>query len=309
MRHQVTNHRLLLAALIVSGAALSLWPKVGLSDELVTPMLPAFETGTPNGALPPPGLYFSQTFDSLSGHVNDGTGNSIGVYAKTYESISSLLWTSPYHIFGASYGAAIVATYEHKMVDARLLGGPQLRSFGFFNPIIVPAILSWHLGGPWFTSTALTVYVPTGRYDVVDGATDSLTSMANHFWTFEPSVGLSYLTRKWDLSALLSYDINTVNPITHYYSGHMAYLDLTALRTTGKFSYGFVGEYSRQLTSDRIRGALVAGGKKVQHVMPGAMVAYALPHGMSASLRYLQDTDAHNDLSFSTVFLTLSAKL
>ena len=177
---------------------------------------------------------------------------------------------------------------------------------GAFNTIIQPIILSWDLGNNLFVSTTQTFYIKDGDYTIVNGVRDQ-TSYANDYWTYEPSVAISYIPPGVNLTANLLYDVNSRDAATDYHSGSTFYADLTASRTTGKLIYGVVGAITQQTQNDALHGIKVADGDRVSHLMAGPMLSYPIGR-FTLMARYLADLRSRNDIGLSIGYFTISTR-
>lgn len=293
--------------MISAGACAIGVPAVARAAEGPTPLVPGVTTGVPVGALPPPGVYFSYTFYPIVGDVVDGQGHKLPVRVSNYTNGFMFLWSSPYRFLGAQYGAMIDIVAASHGTDVRVPGGEATRRFGLFNTIAEPVILSWKVSPSLFVSTALTLYLNDGDYRTVHGVR-SQDSYANNFTTYEPSVAVSYLSNGWNLTANLAYDINTKNGSTGYRTGHIGYLDLTAAKTVGKFTFGVLGNVTRQVQDDTIDGVVVGDGNRAKHDMIGVMLAYKLGN-VTLTGRYLTDIYTRSDVDLHTTYVTVSVPL
>lgn len=213
--------------------------------------------GLPLGAAPPPGLYTGLETaylgllagNSTSGHA---TGNQGSTVLPAIAQAVPLLWVPGWNFLGATYTASVVqAFYEFDSCAPAGCGGavPIIAGgFVYTNTFIQPINLSWNLGGGWFIGAAFAFTPPDGTRQTGTPNPD--------YWTFEPSLAISYLANNWVLSANFFYDINTQsqgvccaanNTIT---SGNALYGDLTALYKFGKWSIGPVGYFEVQTTAD-----------------------------------------------------------
>ncbi|HEX7816435.1 SphA family protein [Dyella sp.] len=284
------------------------WAAASHASENLSPFLPGATTGVPAGALPPPGLYYDDTFYLTHGdQLKDGAGHGIPLKLRNYTNTSLFLWVPGWKLLGADYAANAIFFYDQHNVDTRAIGGYRSRSTGFFNPIITPAILSWNLGHGFFTSAGMSFYLPTGNYRYRDGKTLQ-TSYANDYWTVEPSWAVTWLHDGWNLTLNNVVDINKRNSRTDYLSGNAYYLDLTASRTIGHWTVGVIGNYSRQFSDDRQYGSVVGNGNRFEHMLVGPLLAYDFGRA-KVSLRYLQDIRTRNDVAVSFAFASVSFRL
>ncbi len=289
---------------LVAASCLILWPAIGQAEEGLTPYLPGATTGVPVGFLPPPGLYATEDNYVVFGDVRGNNGQVVRVHVTNSSFSVATLWSSPYHLLGAQYGAGVVQISAYHQVDSTSVGGSSTASFGLFNTILEPILLAWPLGNGVSVSTGQSIYLPNGEFHH-SGTARLQTSYANAFWTYEPSVGVSYLGHGWNLTANNIFDVNTKDGETDYKSGNVYYLDLTAVKTIGKLSFGLIGDYTQQVSDDYQRGKRVADGNRAQHVMLGPLLSYkAGPVLVTA--RYLNDVRTRNDVALHMFHVSFS---
>jgi len=218
---------------------------------------PGILMGEPVGALPAAtGLYFEDlihygeaNLPTIMSQTPYGPGS---IKSDSAAMTPTLLWSSPFKTFGASYGAALVqpmtSIHNHGYVN-----GPEgLQNVTSHEGVIhdtefIPAILSWNLTGGFFTSAAIGVYVPDGRISGINGLSSLIGSP---FYTIEPAWAISYLADGWNLTASFLYDFNMENPYSKVVNGQSMNIDLTATKTFGKFEFGPVAYFAFQTTSD-----------------------------------------------------------
>jgi hypothetical protein len=218
--------------------------------------------GLPLGALPPPGLYTgleTAYLGMLSGGSTSGraTGNYGNAVAPAIAQAVPLLWVPGWSFLGANYSASVVqAFYVWSACTAN--GGPSggcgggspigVGGFVYTNTYIQPINLSWNLGGGWFGAIGFAFTPPDGTREPGTPNPD--------YWTFEPSLAISYLANNWVLSANFFYDINTqsagvcCSQDSTITSGNLFYADLTAVYKVGKWEFGPVGYVEWQTTAD-----------------------------------------------------------
>jgi hypothetical protein len=256
--------------------------------------------GLPLGALPPPGVYAGFGLNATGlppGHAGVGNqaipGSSI---APAFGYGANVLFVPGWSFLGATYGASIVQGFYFGTTDTGTtppFAGSGTTSPELANTTFTPIDLSWNLGHGFFASLALTIVGPDGsrwRSSAVSGAVD----LNPDYWTIAPGFALSYLDANWLLSANFRYDINTASQgitmspfigagfANGYISGNELFGDLTALYKVGKWSFGPVGYFEAQTTSDRAGGAgcaaLAATGAgscaNQSQIAVGALVGY-----------------------------------
>jgi hypothetical protein len=333
-----------LAAIAWAGQAQAIEP--GSSD----PHLPGISDGVPAGALPPPGFYFVNTTAYTDGSLNDGNGNpttAAHVDATAWIEIPGLTWVSPFHIFGAQYGAAIA---QPVVTEAATTNGATVNRTGLFNLVLVPAILSWHLPAGFFASVSFVVYPDegdTGAHSNAAGTvngTDTVEHIANNTTTFAPSAAISWFNgHGLETSLNMEYDIQTADgdflntpaipalgipAITEkYQSGDLLNLDFTVQQVLPgpyrKWTVGAVGYYSVQTNDDQVTAsangvsvtqtvAAVPGlngtGNRFEKFGLGPTVGYNFGP-VAFQTYYTQDLYAKNTTQNGTFFVRLAIPL
>lgn len=272
--------KLIKLAAAAGAVAVAAWSGEAYAVEGVTPYLPGVTVGIPTGALPPAGFYASDQNVIITGAFKNNSGDSIGANVNSYLNIPSVLWVPDWTIFGATYGAQLIQSYTMQSLNfSGTLGrapatgpaGNQSTSSGLFNTIVSPANLSWNFH-PFFVSVGLSIYVDDGE---TSHGTSSLSGIANDFWTFEPNFSLTYLDNGWNLTGHFVFDFNTKDTHTNYQSGDIFFLDWTASKAIGKWTFGVGGDITEQYTNDTVGGVAVNGnGNKDQFVAVGPLFGY-----------------------------------
>ncbi|QTF09036.1 hypothetical protein HC231_14810 [Brenneria izadpanahii] len=314
----------------VMGAAalyLSVMGGHAIAAEGISPLQPGATTGNAAGALPPPGLYLMADVASEGGKLKDERGKTARtpagqrIKASNISSVAALTWVPGWEALGARYAAAIAQPYKWsrtRISDEN--GSDVVRSSGMVNTAITPVILSWSLGGGYYLGTGLTLYADNGKfryaYDATAGRNvKSSTAIGNDYWTVEPSLALTYLADGWNITINNLLDVNTTNKTTDYRSGMTYYLDMTAARRIDNFTLGLIGNYTRQITDDKINGETVSAvpgfygeGNKMEHVLAGPLLAYDFG-AFSVNARMLFSLRAKNDADVSFLHLGFSMPL
>jgi hypothetical protein len=259
--------------------ALTAWAGQALAVEQYTPYLSGISVGTPTGALPPPGFYFSDVNVVINNGPLYSNGNNVGGSLGTYLNIPSVLWAPGWNFLGATYAMALVQPYV--LNGLTLPGGTAVNSNGAFNTIFSPLNLGWDFK-PFFFKVGLGIYADDGYTSTVLVPASASApahfaangnSTADNYWTFEPDLALSYLQGGWNFTGHAVFDFNTENNSTHYQSGNIFYLDLTAGRNIGKWVVGAGGNFTQQFTCDSGAGNF-NGCDELQRVMLGPYVGY-----------------------------------
>jgi hypothetical protein len=303
-----TTHAVKAAGLCLLAGALTLSARSAEAVEGNTPYVPGISVGSAAGALPPPGVYFSDDNVFVTGGLKDNNGNSTGANVWADLNIPSVLWVPNIEVLGATYAVGLVQPYTFQGLDFTGLGGRATISNGLFNTILSPVNLSWNLHNGFLISTGLSIYLPDGYYQH-SGGTTLQTSIANNFWTFEPGAAVSYLQNGWNLTLHGVIDVNTENDTTNYQSGDLLYIDYTATKTIGKWTVGAGGNYTQQFTDDTINGALVNGnGNRLEKILLGPTVSYNFgPVTLTGT--YLAGLYAENTFNASYFHLAISFPL
>ncbi len=303
----ITRHAGKLSLAVLSVACMAVLSTPAQAEEGVTPLQPGITTGVPVGALPPPGVYLSVDFTNITAQYLETGGEHLPI-KLSFPLISPLLtWSTGKKILGANYAVGIAQPYGWIGVDTTRLGGPKTVGTGPFNTILMPYILSWNLGKGWFVGTGMSVCLPDGNHQTVDGVR-SPRSWANNFWTLEPNLAFSYLGGGWNITFNNVVDFNGKNTDTGYHSGDMYYLEFTGTKHFGKWTAGIVANYAQQINDDHLHGVIVGNGNRVQHIMAGPYVAYDFGK-FSLAFKYSQDLRTRNDLNISAAHLILSTRL
>jgi len=250
-----------LAALAITGAATAAFAE---EPGTFQNRLAGATIGLPLGAAAPPGLYTGLETAYL-GFPATGVGNqAAGDHVFAIAQAVPILWSTGWTFLGASYSvSAVVAFYDANVTTAstfanNLLGGGNsvANVLVVANPLWNPIALSWNLGNGWFVSAGFNFVAPIGT---------NLSNFTNpDYWTFEPTLAISYLANNWVLSANMFYDINSNSRGTcclpgvvfgsaltsGYHNGDAFYADLTALYKVGKWEFGPVGYIEAQTTND-----------------------------------------------------------
>lgn len=251
--------------------------------------------GAPIGAAPPPGLYFNNSFYYIPmayGNGNTGCGAACTAHYTGPADSVTLTWSTGLKFLGGTYfptiqtaGYAVTASTTPYPpgggVGASPIYGNTL-NLQVGNLYVNPINFSWKIGDlPLFVNAGLGFVAPTGT--IYAGA------LLPDFWTIRPHAAISYLGDGWNLTANVTYDINTgspgntglyqsiarnpatpaalssflagpANPGRGYESGNLFYLDLTATKKFGQWEVGPVGYVKYQTTSDSPGGVNPATG-------------------------------------------------
>ena len=215
-----------------------------------------------SAGVPPPGIYmFNQVFTYQAHLVGPGTGalnppgtHNTGIQAAV--DVQGFLFVPGWTFLGATYDAVVVQPFVMQSLGAPI----NVQGAGAFNTYIVPVELSWKLWNSGFAvKTGLGIYLP-------DGCTtgpNKLGCEANPYTTYQPELILSYLANGWNLSAAFYEEFNTANSVSHYTTGDIFHVDITATKTIGKWTIGPVAYYVAQVTDDKCPASCLATGESL----------------------------------------------
>lgn len=251
-----------LTCALAVGACLSTGQVPAFAEELWTPHLSGIQSGYPTGHLPPSGVYLINTTDVIGATVYGPDGKATGTKATGLVEVPEIGWVTPWKVLGADY--AMLVAQPWTLVNLRpplgALGGelpaiygatPSVSRSGAYATFVTPAYLSWQLPEHFSVAARADVFIPDG------GWKNPLTGhgIAGHlnaldFYSFQPSLAVSYLNDGWNFSAKMLADINAKNQGNDYKSGNSIATELSATKTFGKWTLGVVGYTKDQIEDD-----------------------------------------------------------
>lgn len=222
------------------------------------------------------------------------------------------LYTFEETVLGARYSAGAYLPYVWIEVEAAIdtpLGGRRRkdRASGIGDMTLIPAMLAWK-SGFWQYNALLPIYAPTGEYE-----TGRLANPGLNYWTFDPTVGVSYNNDKSGFNAALYTGIsfNTENGATDYHSGSTLHFDGSVQQLLpagpGFLGVGVEAFYLEQVSGDSGSGARF-GDFEGRTMGIGPVLTYILPHGKEtfvAELRWLPETNVEKRLEGDYVWAKL----
>ncbi|MCG8708601.1 transporter [Brenneria sp. 4F2] len=292
--------------------------------ENVTPLQPGATTGNAAGMLPPDGLYFSFASAYETGSLRDENGDKAQtpggrVQLKVNSSAASLLWVPGWEMIGARYGLSM--TQPYRTIRVKIDSGAGTDSYdGLLNTTLTPLMLSWDLGTGLFVGFGAGISLKNGKFAYQYSETADRNVMlgnatANNFYIFQPNLAFTYLRDDWAFTLNNIFNINTRNKTTEYQTGHLYYLDATATHAIENWTLGMIGNYTRQISNDEIKGRKVAGitgfhtqGKRTQYAALGPLVGYNFG-SFAVSGRLLIPLFAKNDVEMSIFQLGVTVPL
>jgi hypothetical protein len=250
----------------------------------VDPHEPGVLSGVPAGAVPPPGFYFFNNLNYVSGSLAGGNGNInkapfAQVNITAWVEIPTVEWVPPVHILGAQYAAAItqpIVTTSTTQTNLPFgLDSVTKNKTGLDNLLINPLILSWHLPDGFFLSFSLPIGLKTGDNESnAAGGTSGIIHEAANNWIFGPSLNLAWFNgHGTELTLNSEFDIQTQDDNflnvaglgkATYQSGDFVTLDFGATQALPgaykNWTLGAIGTFATQLQDDTIGGSAASLG-------------------------------------------------
>jgi hypothetical protein len=193
------------------------------------------------GAPLPEGVYFANT-------LSDGGFRGVDDHrSDLLVNLPVIAWSSSTTIFGGHPWGYFVAPYVSfgvPLLPGQVATSTSGRDFmALYNPF-AGAGLAWDLGDGWGFSNIVGGYGP---------ADNELKLFGHNIWVFNDRAALSYTGDKWNLTAHVIYgltgnDVDTGQKVSPDYIN----VDITALKTFGKWTAGFVGYGSSDLSCTNV---------------------------------------------------------
>ena len=204
--------------------------------------------GLPTGALPPPGVYITFKPSYAQSRSTNAAGHFTGAHAEVFGATGSIAYIPGIKILGANYGMFIrsIGSLNVSLTTPPKAGSKTFNRVGLVDTEFVPVSLSWPLGHHLFVNGEFGFYPPDGQYS----KTAVVNNGQNH-WTIEPDASISYLPPGYQFTIHGTIDKNFENPHTHYTNGDTVDFDFTAMKLFGRFGFGPVSYYYKQITADQ----------------------------------------------------------
>ena len=259
---------------------------------------------------PPSGLALTSWYNyyhgSTSIQIPVGGLLTTNLSATSNAEMLGAIYTSPYGILDGKFAVGLIIPYVWLDVKGSVTG-PSGRSVkrsdsadGIGDMILVPFWLNWNCGDfKW--AVLLDIYAPTGEYN-----TGQLANVGLNYWTFEPMVQFSYISKKigLEISATAGFDFNTINNATDYQSGDVFHIDATLAEHLPFFGYGIIGIganafYWKQVNGDSGSGAEL-GPFETKMIGIGPVLSYISPpiggHILVAEVKWLPQIETSNTM-------------
>lgn len=270
--------------------------------------------------LPPtkPGWVFESIYLHYDGDASAGrTFPNAGLVTAGLDATSDALilgglYTFETPVLESHYSVGAFAPYMWMDVNANVVAGGTVgtrsdTADGIGDITLLPAMMAWK-SDSWQYSALLPIYAPTGEYNL-----GSLANMGRNYWTFDPTVQVSYNNAKTGFNAAIftGVTLNTENDDTNYQSGSAFHIDASVQQLLplgqGFLSVGFNAFYYEQIEGDSGSGAKL-GGFEGRTVGIGPALGYILPIGentLVAEARWLPELDTKRRLEGDFFWLKL----
>ena len=213
------------------------------------------------------------------------------------------IYTFETKMLESHFSAGAFLPYVWMKVEANVTAGGNTgirksTEDGIGDLTLIPAMMAWKCES-WQYSTFLSVYAPTGDFE-----TGRLANPGRNYWTFDPTVQVSYNNAKTGFNAAFftGVTLNTENEDTGYESGAAFHADLSVQQLLplgpGFISAGFNAFYYEQIEGDSGSGAKL-GDFKGRDIGLGPALGYILPCGentLVVEARWLPELDTKRRL-------------
>lgn len=293
---------------------------VGVLPTLMTAEAQAREPGA--GALFPPGLtlgipiafpvptgfYIDSRMTYYSAALIDDTGRASGQYADIAGDAFLAIWAPGWKLLGGSYKMFLLAPFtditQNRTTPLPASAHGKANQFGLATLKLQPFDISWELADGLYAAAGFGVYFPVGPWSPV-----AAVNAGSNFWTFEPTLAVTYFKDGWNISLHAAYDINTTNPVSNYTSGNELFVNATLTKNIEGFDTGPVGYYTRQVTADWNGGAYYTGATSLppeQYAIGGAVGRRF--ERFYLQLMFTQDVYARNTYMGSKAWFNVTVK-
>ncbi len=249
---------------------------------------------------------------SASGTFPNAGLVTAGLDASSDAFILGGLYTFGIPVLGSNFSMGAFVPYLWMDVTADVVAGGLAGSRsdsadGIGDITLIPAMMAWKHDS-WQYGALLPVYAPTGDYNV-----GSLANVGRNYWTFDPTVQVSYNNAKTGFNAAVftGITLNMENDDTDYQSGSAFHIDASVQQLMplgpGFLSVGFNAFYYDQFEGDSGSGAKL-GGFEGQTAGIGPALGYVLPVGentLVAEARWLPELDTKRRLEGDFFWLKL----
>ncbi|MEJ0092851.1 MAG: transporter [Methylocella sp.] len=274
-----------------------------------------------SGYIPPPGVYFWDTFYLYQGSGKLFQGSNTRNPAQvTYNIAANIVITAlitDFTLFGGQLGFANTSAYASEKTTTVV---PFQDAFGInrhltdqqsVNSITdteFTALLGWHAGEQHWSLT-VSGFVPTGNYDA---ARTAETSLNRPSLDIKGAYTFLSLQSGFEVSGAFGVMVNGVNSATNYQSGSEIHFEW-ALNQHFPFglAVGVGGYFDQQITNDTGSGDIL-GSFKGRVASVGPLVSYTIKMGdqqVDLSARWFHEFDVQHRVRGDAIFATMGFPL
>jgi hypothetical protein len=238
------------------------------AEENWAPHLSGVTEGMADGAMPPEGAYMINVFQYSSDRYFDNWGHKTQTGTVSWVDVPVALWVPGVTVLGGSYAMAIAQPVD-VLQTSLSRSGPTVSRFGPYATVLIPGELAWALPADFHVKAGVSVYLPDGDFN-------SHVPIANSigFWSFEPTLGVSWLHAGWAANIKASYSANLRNPATSYRSGDVLSADYSVTRRFGAWKAGIGGYGVVQTTNDSQPDTVFNAGNRERKAAVGVIGGY-----------------------------------
>ena len=236
-------------------------------------------------------------------------------HATAYANTFVGLYETPLRLLGGNYAAGIAIPLVSLDVKGTVTPpvGPAFAKHdttsGLGDIMLMPFIIGWTNGPDLKYDTRLSIYAPSGNYEV-----GKLANAGRNYWTFEPSVSASWLSTKigTEVTVFAGLDFNTKNEATDYQSGTSLHLESTVAQHLPLGKLGVIGVGASAFLYDQISGdsgsGATFGGFEGRTVGVGPVVSYITKVGkadLAAEVKWLPELNVEKRLQGDIIWFKI----
>jgi hypothetical protein len=269
-----------------------------------------------SGVLPTaPGVYVRNDVIYYGGKI-DATvaGGQVRLEVSQW-SLSNLLSTTfvtPFSVLGGTYAFGVIVPLTKADVKVGIdTGRGNLSSsdsvFNLDDLIVNPVMLGWNSGN-FHWMALVSIAMPTASYNK-----SNLANTGLNYWSVQPQFSATYYQPKsgLDVSASLTYVINTENHATNYRTGNLLHVDwAVGKQLNPAWKIGVVGYLMEQVTGDSGSGATLGPDKaSVWALGPAATYSFEVNEmPLSVLAKWTHEIAAKNTFIGDTATVAFSFK-
>ena len=265
------------------------------------------------GLMPPPGLqltvfiarYEAERTNDSRGDPRSGIRNfDLGVEAITAR--LQYVWKDA-RLWGADIETRVGYTLYVRgrvSLDVATLAGTLHRSGssdGTGDALLAPVLLGWH-SDTFHQTAGVQFYLPAGRFDPSRLANNSrgyYSASPLYAFTWFPASGV-------EVSGSLSYLFNFENRKTNYRSGREVSFDYgLGYAVLPGVQAGVSGYLYKQVSDDKVAGAVAGDGNRGQVVAIGPFLRYHPRRDWAVTFKWQREAQARNKTEGDRFFLQL----